>query len=81
MVIDSARLRHQIDDDLIERLFPGLQDLLDELPDAGVAPLDPEHAPFEPGEREELLGEAMKSRRDKFIVATKIGWKNFNEST
>ncbi len=30
------------------------------------------------GHSEELLGKAMKGRRDKFIVATKIGWKNFD---
>ncbi|MCX7820172.1 MAG: aldo/keto reductase [Brevinematales bacterium] len=30
------------------------------------------------GHSEELLGRAMKGRRDKFIVATKIGWKNFD---
>jgi len=31
------------------------------------------------GHSEELLGQAMKGRRDKFIVATKIGWLGFNE--
>ena len=30
------------------------------------------------GHSEELLGEAMKGRRDKFIVATKIGWVGFD---
>jgi aryl-alcohol dehydrogenase-like predicted oxidoreductase len=30
------------------------------------------------GHSEELLGQAMKGRRDKFIVATKIGWQNFD---
>ncbi len=30
------------------------------------------------GHSEELLGQAMKGRRDKFIVATKIGWLNFD---
>jgi len=30
------------------------------------------------GHSEELLGQAMKGRRDKFIVATKIGWRNFD---
>lgn len=30
------------------------------------------------GHSEELLGRAMKHRREKFIVATKIGWKNFD---
>ena len=27
---------------------------------------------------EELLAKAMKGRRDKFIVATKIGWRDFD---
>jgi aryl-alcohol dehydrogenase-like predicted oxidoreductase len=31
------------------------------------------------GHSEELLGQAMQGRRDKFIVATKIGWQNFND--
>jgi aryl-alcohol dehydrogenase-like predicted oxidoreductase len=30
------------------------------------------------GHSEELLGQAMQGRRDKFIVATKIGWQNFD---
>jgi len=30
------------------------------------------------GHSEELLGRAMKGRRDKFIVATKIGWRGFD---
>jgi aryl-alcohol dehydrogenase-like predicted oxidoreductase len=30
------------------------------------------------GHSEELLGKAMRGRRDKFIVATKIGWQDFN---
>lgn len=30
------------------------------------------------GRSEELLGQAMKGRRDRFIVATKIGWVNFD---
>jgi len=30
------------------------------------------------GHSEELLGQAMKGRRDKFIVATKIGWLGFD---
>ncbi|MFQ5794142.1 MAG: aldo/keto reductase [Candidatus Bipolaricaulia bacterium] len=32
------------------------------------------------GHSEELLGQAMKGRRDRFIVATKIGWRNFDET-
>ncbi len=30
------------------------------------------------GHSEELLGQAMQGRRDRFIVATKIGWQNFD---
>jgi aryl-alcohol dehydrogenase-like predicted oxidoreductase len=30
------------------------------------------------GHSEELLGRAMKGRRDRFIVATKIGWRDFD---
>ena len=30
------------------------------------------------GHSEELLGKAMKGRREKFIVATKIGWQGFD---
>ena len=30
------------------------------------------------GHSEELLGQAMKGRRDRFIVATKIGWIDFD---
>ena len=30
------------------------------------------------GHSEELLGRAMQGRRDKFIVATKIGWQGFD---
>lgn len=30
------------------------------------------------GHSEELLGQAMKNRRDHFIVATKIGWRDFD---
>lgn len=33
------------------------------------------------GHSEELLGRAMKGRRDQFIVATKIGWMDFNDKT
>ncbi len=31
------------------------------------------------GHSEELLGRAMRTRRDAFVVATKIGWINFDE--
>jgi aryl-alcohol dehydrogenase-like predicted oxidoreductase len=32
------------------------------------------------GHSETLLGRSMKDRRDQFIVATKIGWQNFDDS-
>ena len=31
------------------------------------------------GHSEELLGQAMKGRRGKFVVSTKIGWKGFTD--
>ena len=31
------------------------------------------------GHSEALLGNAMKGRRDRFVVATKIGWQGFNQ--
>jgi len=31
------------------------------------------------GHSEQLLGRAMTGRRDKFVVATKIGWQNFDQ--
>lgn len=31
------------------------------------------------GHSEELLGKAMQGRRDRFIVATKIGWRDFDD--
>lgn len=31
------------------------------------------------GHSEELLGRAMKGRREKFVVSTKIGWRGFND--
>ncbi|MGW8318605.1 MAG: aldo/keto reductase, partial [Candidatus Promineifilaceae bacterium] len=31
------------------------------------------------GHSEHLLGQAMRGRRDKFVVATKIGWQGFDE--
>jgi aryl-alcohol dehydrogenase-like predicted oxidoreductase len=31
------------------------------------------------GHSERLLGQAMRGRREKFIVATKIGWRGFDE--
>lgn len=31
------------------------------------------------GHSEELLGKAMRGRRDRFVVATKIGWRGFHD--
>ncbi|MDQ4075516.1 MAG: aldo/keto reductase [Chloroflexota bacterium] len=31
------------------------------------------------GHSEKLLGRAMQGRRDQFVVATKIGWRNFDD--
>lgn len=53
-------------------------DLIDFALDAGVNFYDTADV-YSDGRSEELLGKAIKGRRDKFIVATKIGWKNFNE--
>ncbi len=33
------------------------------------------------GHSEELLGRAMQGRRDKFIVATKVGWRGFEDES
>jgi aryl-alcohol dehydrogenase-like predicted oxidoreductase len=33
---------------------------------------------YSAGHSEELLGQAMKGRRDQFVVTTKIGWINFD---
>lgn len=45
--------------------------------DAGVTFFDTADV-YGAGHSEELLGRAMKGRRDKFVVATKIGWQNFD---
>lgn len=33
------------------------------------------------GHSEELLGRAMRDRRDRFVVATKIGWAGFDHES
>ena len=33
------------------------------------------------GHSERLLGKAMRGRRDRFVVATKIGWRGFSDET
>lgn len=45
--------------------------------DAGVTFFDTADV-YGGGHSEELLGQAMKGRRDKFTVATKIGWRDFD---
>jgi aryl-alcohol dehydrogenase-like predicted oxidoreductase len=45
--------------------------------DAGITFFDTADV-YGDGHSEELLGQTMKGRRDKFIVATKIGWQNFD---
>ena len=45
--------------------------------DAGITFFDTADV-YGSGHSEELLGQAMKGRRDKFIVATKIGWVGFD---
>jgi aryl-alcohol dehydrogenase-like predicted oxidoreductase len=45
--------------------------------DAGITFFDTADV-YGDGHSEELLGRAMKGRREKFIVATKIGWQGFD---
>jgi aryl-alcohol dehydrogenase-like predicted oxidoreductase len=45
--------------------------------DAGITFFDTSDV-YGAGHSEELLGKAMQGRRDKFVVATKIGWQNFD---
>lgn len=52
-------------------------DLIDMSLDAGVTFYDTADV-YGVGHSEELLGKAMKGRRDKFIVASKIGWIGFD---
>ena len=53
-------------------------DAIDAALDAGVNFFDTADV-YGDGHSEELLGKAMKGRRDEFIVATKIGWQGFND--
>jgi aryl-alcohol dehydrogenase-like predicted oxidoreductase len=55
-------------------------DAIDEALDAGVNFFDTADV-YGGGHSEELLGQAMKGRREQFIVATKIGWLNFDGET
>ncbi|NIM94836.1 MAG: aldo/keto reductase [Anaerolineales bacterium] len=45
--------------------------------DAGVNFFDTADV-YGSGHSEELLGEALRGRRNRFVVATKIGWQNFD---
>jgi len=45
--------------------------------DAGVTFFDTADV-YGPGHSEILLGKAMRGRRDRFVVATKIGWQGFD---
>ena len=45
--------------------------------DAGVNFFDTADV-YGSGHSEELLGQAMRGRRDRFVVATKIGWRDFD---
>ena len=47
--------------------------------DAGVSFFDTADV-YGPGHSEILLGKAMQGRRDRFVVATKIGWQGFDEA-
>lgn len=55
-------------------------DTIDWCLDAGITFYDTADV-YGLGHSEELLGKAMQGRRDKFIVATKIGWVGFDEDT
>jgi aryl-alcohol dehydrogenase-like predicted oxidoreductase len=52
-------------------------DAVDAALDAGVNLFDTSDS-YGAGHSEELLGRAMTGRRDRFVVATKIGWQNFD---
>lgn len=53
-------------------------DTIDAALDAGVTFFDTADV-YGNGHSEELLGQAMKGRRDRFIVASKIGWQGFDQ--
>lgn len=52
-------------------------DAIDFALDSGVTFFDTADV-YGKGHSEELLGRAMQGRRDRFIVATKIGWRDFD---
>ena len=52
-------------------------DTIDAALDAGITFFDTADV-YGDGHSEELLAQAMQGRRDRFIVGTKIGWRNFD---
>jgi aryl-alcohol dehydrogenase-like predicted oxidoreductase len=52
-------------------------DAIDFALDSGVTFFDTADV-YGSGHSEELLGQSMQGRRDRFIVATKIGWRDFD---
>ena len=52
-------------------------DAIDYALDAGINFFDTADV-YGAGHSEELLGQAMRGRRDRFIVASKIGWRGFD---
>ncbi|HYN89010.1 MAG TPA: aldo/keto reductase [Ardenticatenaceae bacterium] len=52
-------------------------DAIDYALDAGINFYDTADV-YGSGHSEELLGQAMRGRRDQFVVATKIGWQGFD---
>ncbi len=54
-------------------------DAIDVALDAGVNFFDTSDV-YGAGHSEELLGQAMRGRRDRFIVASKIGWQGFDRA-
>ena len=52
-------------------------DAIDHALDVGINFFDTADV-YGAGHSEELLGHAMRGRRDRFIVATKIGWRDFD---
>jgi aryl-alcohol dehydrogenase-like predicted oxidoreductase len=52
-------------------------DMIDAALDLGINFFDTADV-YGDGHSEELLGKAMKGRRDQFVVATKIGWRGFD---
>jgi aryl-alcohol dehydrogenase-like predicted oxidoreductase len=54
-------------------------DTIDFALDAGINFFDTADV-YGNGHSEELLGRAMQGRRERFLVASKIGWQNFDDS-